>query len=48
MAVELEDLVRRFPRNFLLVFEEAQMYSDLGNEARAVAAVEKVAEMKRK
>ena len=44
----LEDLVRRFPRNSLLLFEEAQMYSDLGNEARAVAAVEKVAEMKRK
>ena len=43
----LEDLLRRFPRNHLLLFEEAQMYSDLGDKNKAIAAVEKVAEMKK-
>ncbi|HKW99102.1 MAG TPA: tetratricopeptide repeat protein [Bryobacteraceae bacterium] len=42
----LEDLLRRFPRNHLLLFEEAQMYSDLGNKDRAIAAVDKVVKMK--
>ena len=28
----LEDLLRRFPRNNLLLFEEAQMYSSIGNK----------------
>jgi tetratricopeptide (TPR) repeat protein len=43
----LADLLRRFPRNYLLRFEEAQMYSWLGNKNGALAAVGKVAELKR-
>jgi tetratricopeptide (TPR) repeat protein len=43
----LEDLLSRFPRNHLLLFEEAQMYSDLGDKDKALATVEKVAVMKR-
>jgi len=39
----LEDLLRRFPRNNLLLFEEAQMYSSLGDKDKAIAAIEKVA-----
>jgi len=42
----LEDLLRRFPRNHLLLFEQAQIYSDLGNKDKAIAAVEKVSAMK--
>ncbi|MEX2263213.1 MAG: tetratricopeptide repeat protein [Bryobacteraceae bacterium] len=43
----LEDLVNRFPRNYLLRFEQAQMYSDIGDKTKAIAAIERVAEMKR-
>ena len=43
----LEELLRRFPRNHLLLFEQAQMYSDLGNKEKAIAAIEKVAAMKK-
>jgi len=43
----LEDLLRRFPRNHLLLFEEAQMYSQLGDKANAIGAIDKVADMKR-
>lgn len=43
----LEDLLGRFPRNHLLLFEEAQMYSDLGQKDKAIGAIQKVAEMKR-
>ena len=39
----LEDLLRRFPRNNLLLFEEAHMYSSLGDKDKAIAAIEKVA-----
>jgi tetratricopeptide (TPR) repeat protein len=42
----LEELVGRFPRNHLLLFEQAQMYSDLGNKDKAIAAIERVAAMK--
>jgi tetratricopeptide (TPR) repeat protein len=42
----LEQLLARFPRNHLLMFEEAQMYSDLGNKEKAIAAIERVAAMK--
>ena len=42
----LEELLRRCPRNHLLLFEQAQMYSDLGNKDKAIAAIEKVAAMK--
>ncbi|HZT33630.1 MAG TPA: tetratricopeptide repeat protein [Bryobacteraceae bacterium] len=43
----LDDLLRRFPRNYLLRFEEAQMYSAIGDKAHAIGAIERVAEMKR-
>jgi tetratricopeptide (TPR) repeat protein len=43
----LDDLLKRFPRNNLLLFEEAQMYSQMGDKGRAVAAIEKIAAMKR-
>ena len=43
----LEDLLVRFPRNNLFYFETAQMYSQLGNKEKAIAAVEKVAELKK-
>ncbi len=44
----IEDLLNRFPRNYLLRFEQAQMYSDLGDKRAAIAAVESVAERKRR
>ena len=43
----LEELLHRFPRNHLLLFEQAQMYSDLGNKEKAIAAIERVAAMKK-
>jgi len=43
----LEELLRHFPRNHLLLFEQAQMYSELGNKDKAIAAIEKVAAMKK-
>lgn len=43
----LEGLLARFPRNNLFYFETAQMYSQLGNKQKAIAAVEKVAELKK-
>jgi len=42
----LEDLSRRFPRNNLLLFEEAQMYSSLGNKDKAIGAIDRIAAMK--
>ncbi len=44
--VLLEDLQRRFPRNHLILFEQAQMYSQLGDKTRAIAAVQKIIDMK--
>jgi len=44
----LEDLLTRFPRNHLLLFEQAQMYSQLGDKDKAIAAVEKIAAMKQR
>jgi tetratricopeptide (TPR) repeat protein len=44
----LNDLIRRFPRNYLLWFERAQMYSGLGDKARAIGTIEEVAERKEK
>ncbi|HUJ21187.1 MAG TPA: tetratricopeptide repeat protein [Bryobacteraceae bacterium] len=43
----LEDLLRRFPRNNLLLFEQAQMYSSVGDGTKAVAAIERIAAMKK-
>ena len=44
----VEDLIRRFPRNYLLRLELSQMYSMAGDKTNALAAVEKVAELKLK
>ncbi len=43
----LSDLVRRYPRNFLFRFEQAQMYGAIGDKANAVGTLEKIAEMKK-
>jgi tetratricopeptide (TPR) repeat protein len=43
----LADLVRRFPRNFLLRFEQAEMYGAIGDKTNALAAVEKIVELKK-
>ncbi len=42
----IEDLIRRFPRNFLLRMELSQMYSLAGDGKRALAAIEEVARLK--
>jgi tetratricopeptide (TPR) repeat protein len=44
----LDDLVRRFPRNYLLLFEQAQMYSTLGEKKKAISAIQKVADLKKR
>ena len=44
----LDDLIGRFPRNYLLWFERGQMYSALGDKDRALASIGAVAERKRK
>jgi len=38
----LEDLIRRFPRNYLLHFELVQMYSDMGDKEKAAAEIAKI------
>jgi tetratricopeptide (TPR) repeat protein len=43
----LNGLIPKFPRNYLLRLELAQMYSDLGNKEAALAAVAEVEELKR-
>jgi tetratricopeptide (TPR) repeat protein len=42
----LEDLLRRYPRNYLLEFETAQMYSVIGEKTNALAAMQKIADLK--
>lgn len=42
----LLSLIERFPRNYLLRFEIAQMYSDLGDKKNALAAVQRIEELK--
>jgi tetratricopeptide (TPR) repeat protein len=44
----LDDLVRRFPRNYLLLFEQAQMYSSLGEKQKAISALQRVADLKKR
>jgi tetratricopeptide (TPR) repeat protein len=44
----LDDLIRRFPRNYLLWFERGQMYSALGDKERALASIQAVADRKAK
>ncbi len=49
LAVPLvDDLIRRYPRNYLLRLELSQMYSMAGDKTHAMEAVESVAELKRK
>jgi tetratricopeptide (TPR) repeat protein len=42
----LKDLIRQFPRNYLLRLELAQMYSDLGEKETALEAIAEVERMK--
>jgi len=42
----LESLTERFPRNYILRFETAQMYADLGDGARALAVVQMIEDLK--
>src|SRR5271157_3886949 len=42
----IADLIRRFPRNFLLRLELSQMYSMAGDKADALGAAEEVAQLK--
>jgi tetratricopeptide (TPR) repeat protein len=42
----IEDLIRRFPRNYLLRLELSQMWSMAGDKTRALQAVEEVAQLK--
>jgi tetratricopeptide (TPR) repeat protein len=42
----LEDLIRRFPRNYLFRFEQSQLYSSIGQKDKAVESLQKVAELK--
>jgi len=42
-----EDLRRRFPRNFLILFELSQMYADLGDKQKALEALDRVDALKR-
>ncbi len=42
----VEDLIRRFPRNYLLRLELSQMYSMAGDKAHALDAVEQIAALK--
>jgi tetratricopeptide (TPR) repeat protein len=43
----LDDLIQRFPRNYLLRFEQAQMYSSTGQKDKAIGTIQKVAELKK-
>ena len=43
----LDDLIRRYPRNYLMRFERAQMYSNMGQKDKAIADLRAVAELKR-
>jgi tetratricopeptide (TPR) repeat protein len=43
----LEDLIQRFPRNYLLRFEMVQMHSDLGNKPLALAEIDRIWELQR-
>jgi tetratricopeptide (TPR) repeat protein len=43
----LEELERRYPRNFLFIFELAEMYADLGRREEALAALDRIVERKK-
>jgi tetratricopeptide (TPR) repeat protein len=42
-----ERLLKRFPRNFLILFELSQMYADLGDKANALKALDRIEELKK-
>ena len=42
----MESLIARYPRNYLLRFEQAGMYSQLGDGKKAIASVQQVARLK--
>jgi len=42
----LEDLIQRFPRNFLLHFEIVQMYSDLGDKTSALTEIGRIRDLR--
>jgi tetratricopeptide (TPR) repeat protein len=44
----LADLIRRFPRNYLLRLEQAEMYGALGDKHNALGVVEEIAALKKK
>ena len=44
----VEGLIERFPRNYLLRFEQAGMYSGLGDGQKAIACVQQVEQLKTK
>src|SRR5260370_9989763 len=43
----LEEMIRRFPRNYLLRFEQAQTYNAIGQRNKAIESLQKVAELKK-
>ena len=43
----LNELTRRFPRNYLLRFEQAQLYSATGNKEKAMSALQAVSDLKK-
>jgi tetratricopeptide (TPR) repeat protein len=43
----LEDLARRYPRNYLLRFEMVQMFADAGDKASALRVLDEVERLKR-
>jgi tetratricopeptide (TPR) repeat protein len=43
----LDDLLARYPRNFLFRFELAEMYGAIGDKKKALGAVDKVVDLKR-
>lgn len=43
----LNDLIQKFPRSYILRVELAEMYCDLGDRAKAMAAVEQIDELRR-
>ena len=43
----LTALANRFPRNYLFLLEQSQMYADAGDQAQALAAIDRVEELRR-
>ena len=43
----LESLHKRYPRNFLVLFELSQMYADMGERAKALAPLDQIDKLKR-